>query len=114
MENFATRLAEANLLTKTDFDDKLKNSNKKAASSNQSIYYMKMKLNASWQLKKLQTFDSSLFIGQTTLLNISSGLLYFKKTWRYWKIVSWKSKDLSTKELSTPTTTDNSISPSIS
>ena len=35
--------------------------------------------------------------------------LYFN--WE--KVVSWKSKDLSTENLTTPTTTDDSISPSI-
>ena len=52
-ENFAARLAQANLaykndianfVKKTDFDDKLKNLNKKLAQINQNIYQLKMSL----------------------------------------------------------------------
>ena len=36
-ENFATRLAQANLVTKTDFDDKLKNFTKKLTQTKRNI-----------------------------------------------------------------------------
>ena len=72
--------------------------------------------------KKLQTFDSSFFIGQSYLFNDGAQLyLIFQPLYYTLKIlgdiekfVSWKSKGLSTKKLTTPTTTDNSLSPSIS
>ena len=52
---FAARLKQANLLTKTDFDDKLK-------SFNQKINSNKTKnLLVEDELKKLQTFDSIYF-----------------------------------------------------
>ena len=41
-ENFAARLALANLVTKTDFDDKLINLNKKLTQTKQNIYQLKM------------------------------------------------------------------------
>ena len=54
-QNFAARLKQANLLTKTDFDDKLK-------SFNQKINSNKTKnLLVEDELKKLQTFDSIYF-----------------------------------------------------
>ena len=54
-QNFAARLKQANLLTNTDFDDKLK-------SLNQKINSNKTKnLLVEDELKKLQTFDSIYF-----------------------------------------------------
>ena len=86
-ENFASRLAQANLASKndivasvkkTDFDNKLKHL-KKEITSNKTKHTL-----VENEFKKLQTFNSCLFIGQsTTLLNISNNLLYFKKTRRY-------------------------------
>ena len=43
-ENFAARLALENLVTKTDFDDKLINLNKKLTQTKQKIYQLKMNL----------------------------------------------------------------------
>ena len=40
-ENFAARLALENLVTKTDFDDKLINLNKKLTQTKQNIYQLK-------------------------------------------------------------------------
>ena len=71
-ENFPARLAQANLATKsdivnfvdkTDFDDKLKNLNKKVT-SNKTKH-----LPVANELKNLQTFDSSLFTGQSYFNN---------------------------------------------
>ena len=39
---FTARLAQANLLTKTDFDDKLRSLNQKITQIRQSIYLLKM------------------------------------------------------------------------
>ena len=71
-ENFVARLTQANLATnsdtgnfvkKTDFDDKLKSLNKKVTSNKTKHLLVKN------ELKKLQTFDSSLFIGQSYFNN---------------------------------------------
>ena len=67
-ENLAARLAQAdlasknniaNFVKKTDFDDKLKNLNKNVI-SNKSKHLL-----IENEFKKLQMFDSSLFIGQS-------------------------------------------------
>ena len=41
-ENFAARLKQANLVTKTDFDDKLKSLNQKLTQIKQNMYLLKM------------------------------------------------------------------------
>ena len=51
-ENFASRLKQANLVAKTDSDDKLKSLNQKN-NSNKTKYLL-----AENELQKLQTFDS--------------------------------------------------------
>ena len=70
-ENFLARFAQANLATKsdiasflnkTDFDDKLKNLNKKVTSNKAKQFLVEN------ELKKLQTFNSSLFFYQSKLL----------------------------------------------
>ena len=41
-ENFAARLAQGNLVTKTDFDDEMKNLNKKINSNKTNLCLLKM------------------------------------------------------------------------
>ena len=68
---------------------------------------------------KLQILDSSLFIGQSyffrdgvQLYLVFQPLYYTLKTLSHSeKVVSWKSKALSTEKLTTPFTTGNSLSP---
>ena len=55
---FNARLAQANLITKTDFDTKLSSLNRKVT-ANKSNYLL-----IENELKKLKTFDSSYFIGK--------------------------------------------------
>ena len=43
-ENFAARLKQANLVNKTDFDNQLKNLNKKLLQINQNMHLLKMNL----------------------------------------------------------------------
>ena len=57
-ENFKARLAQANLVTKTDFDDKLQNLNRKVTS------YKTEHLIGENELKKLQKFDAAYFRGK--------------------------------------------------
>ena len=42
VENFAARLNQVNLITKADFDDKLKSLNQKLSKTKQNIYLLKM------------------------------------------------------------------------
>ena len=71
-ENFAARLAQTNLASKnhianfsrkTDFGDKIKNLNKKVT-SNKTKHLLVESV-----LKKLQTFDSSIFVSQSYFYN---------------------------------------------
>ena len=72
-------------------------------------------------MKKLQTFDSSPFIGQSyfsndelQLYSILQPLCYtLKRLGDSEKVVPWKCNGLSTEKLTAPTTTDNNLSPSI-
>ena len=57
-ENFAARLKQANVITKTDFDDKLKSLNQKI-NLNKTKYFL-----LENEFKKVKTFDSSYFIGK--------------------------------------------------
>ena len=85
-ENFTARLAQANLITKTDFDAKMPNLDRKITS-----------------LKKLETFDSIYFCGKSHFEDDGTqNYLVFQPMYRYFKtIVSggnrkyiyyWKSK----------------------
>ena len=103
-ENFAAGLAQANLarknyianfVKKTDFDDKLKNFDKKLLQIKQNILVEN-------ELKKLQRFDSSLFIGQS-YFNSNRAQLYLILQPLYYtlkrlddteRVVLWESKGL--------------------
>ena len=61
--NLASKNGIANFVKKTNFADKLKNLNKKVA-SNKSKHLL-----TENELKKLQTFDRSIFIGQNYFNN---------------------------------------------
>ena len=56
---FNARIAQANLIAKTDFDDKLSNLNRKIT-SNKTKHVLVQN-----EFKKLQTFDSSYFRGKS-------------------------------------------------
>ena len=102
----------AYFVKKTGFDDKLKNLKKKLPQIKHLL--------AEDELKKLQTFDSSLFFGQGYFFNdglqlylIFQPLYYTLKTLSNSEKVIWKSKGLSAKELAVPTTADNNLLPTI-
>ena len=57
-ENFAVRLAQADLITKTDFDTKLSSLNRKIMSDKTKHLLVKN------ELKKLKTFDSIYYCGK--------------------------------------------------
>ena len=88
---FNTRIAQASLITKTDFDAKLSNLNRNITAN---------KLLVENKLDKLKTFDSSYFIGKSHFEEDGiQNHLVFQPITRYFKIlpntnyiISWKSK----------------------
>ena len=77
------RLAQANLIKKTDFDANPSRLNKKT-SSNKSKY-----LHVENELKKLKTFYSSYFIGKSHFEEDGTqNYLVFQPMYRYFKIIA--------------------------
>ena len=110
-ENFSARLSRANLVTKTDFDDKLKSLNQKLNSNKTKHLLIENKLT------KLQKFDSIYFRVKSHFEEDGTqNYLVFQPMCRYFKRVSGvgsdnyikfqKSKDLSDENITAPTTCD--------
>ena len=113
---FNARLAQANLVSKTDFDNKVSCLNNKIVANktkNGSIEN---------ELKELKTFDSSYFIGKSyfeedgtqNYLVFQPLNKYFKKIASTDHVSSWKSKGLSAETINPPSTFDNSLTPALS
>ena len=78
---FNARIAQANLVTKTDFDDKLSHRNRKIT-SNKTKHVL-----VGNELKKLKTFDLSYFIGKSHFEEDGTQYyLVFQPLFRYFKI----------------------------
>ena len=113
---FNVRLAQANLITKTDFDAKLSNLNRKIT-QNKSKHLL-----GENELNKLKTFDSGYFIGKSHFEEDGTqNYLVFQPMYRYFKMItntdyisSWKSKGLSAESIEPPATSDNSFTPALS
>ena len=122
-KNFAARLKQANLASKTDIasfvrktdiDNKLSGFNKRI-NSNKTKYVL-----VENELKKLKTFDSSLFIGQS-YFNNDGAQLYLKFQPIYKTITTfpglkntmseWESKGLSNEKFRPPYTVNKILSP---
>ena len=112
-------LAQANLITKTDFDAKLL-SLKRTITSNESKH-----LPVENELKKLKTFDSSYFIGKSHFEEDGTqNNLVFQPMYRYFKKIAgvgigsyicyWKSKESSDEKISSIKTSNHSITPNLS
>ena len=109
------RLAQANLLTKTDFDAKLLSLNRKITKNKSKHLLFENELN------KLKIFDSDYFIGKSHFRKDGTqNYLVFQRMYRYFKmttntdyISSWKSKGLSAESIKPPTTSDNSFNPAL-
>ena len=111
---FNARLAQANLITNTDFDAKL-------SSLDRKITLNKTKhLLVENELKKLKTFDSSYFIGKSHFEeNSTQNYLVFHPIQRYFKrilnvgydnyVYYWKSKGLSDETISSIKKSDYGI-----
>ena len=96
-ENFAARLTQENLVTKTDLDIKLISPNRKINSNKTKHVFVEN------ELKKLQAFDSSHFLGKSHFgEGGTQNYLGFQPMYRYFKkiigvgngeyIYFWKSK----------------------
>ena len=113
---FNARLAQANLVTKTDLDN--------------SVSYLDSKIDTNKtknesienKFKKLRTFDSSYFRGKSHFEEDGTqNYLVFQAINRYFKVIantqyisSWKSKGLSAASITPPATSDNSLAPALS
>ena len=110
------RLYEANLITKTDFDAKLLNLNKKVTANKSKNLLVENESN------KLKTFDLSYFIGKRYFEEDGAkNYLLFQPINKYFKVIantdyvsSWKSKGLSAETIKPPTRSDNSLTPEVS
>ena len=115
-ESFAARLAQANLVTKTDFDDKLIILNKKVTSNKTKHLLVEN------QLEKLETFDSVYFPGKSHFEeNSKQNYLVFRAIQRYFKrtdgvgngtyVYYRKSKGLSDEKINSIKTSDFGLTP---
>ena len=113
---FNARLAQANLIAKTDFDAKLSSLNGKIT-SNKSKHLL-----IESELKKLKTFDSSYFIGKSHFEEDGTqNYLVFQPMYRYFKIIAgvgngsyiyyWQSKGLSDERINSITASNYSVTP---
>ena len=117
-ENFKARLAEADLVTKTDFDTKLQDISKKITSN-------KIKhLLVEHELKKLETFDLSYFRGKCHFEeDATQNYLVFQPMQKYFKRIAgvgsgnyiyiWKSKGLPDEKINSNTASNHSITPEL-
>ena len=113
---FNARLAQANLITKTDFDAKLSSLNRKIT-SNKSKHLL-----VENELKKLKTFDSIYFRGKSHFEEDGTQeYLVFQPMQRYFKRIAgvgngnhiyyWKSKGLSDERINSIKTSNYGITP---
>ena len=111
---FNARLAQANLITKTDFDAKLSSLNRKITSNKTKHLLVENELN------KLKTFDSSYFIGKSHFEEDGTqNYLVFQPMHRYFKQIAgvgngnyiyyWKSKGLSDQRINSIRMSNHSI-----
>ena len=104
------------MITKTDFDAKLSNINRKITTNKSKNLLVEN------ELKKLKTFGSSYFIGKSHFeKDGTQNYLVFQPLNKYFKVIanidyvsSWKSKGLSAEYIKPPTTSDNSLTPTLS
>ena len=109
------RLAQANLLTKTDFHAKLPSLNRKILQNKSKHLLVESELN------KLKTFDSSYFNSQSYFEeDCRPNYLVFQPINKYFKlngntlhILSWQPKGLSSESITPPSVIDNLLNPSL-
>ena len=104
---FNARLAQANVITKTDFDAKLSGLNKKITSNKTKHLFVEN------QLKKIEKFDAAYFRGKNYFEEDGrQNYLVFQPVYKYFekpgdKVSSWKSKGLSDEKIIFTTTSTN-------
>ena len=112
-ENFPARLKHANLVTKTDFDDKLKNLHQRI---NLNIT---KHLRVENELKKVKTFNLSHFRGRNHFENDGTKNYlvfqpiynYFRRTVKTNQVVEWKSRELADEHIKIPPASSNVFEP---
>ena len=114
---FNVRLAQANFITKTDFDSTLLSLNQKITKNKTKYLLVKN------DLDKLKNFDWSYFICKSHFEgDVVQNYLVFQPIVRYFKVntitttsyvSSWKSKGLSAETIKPPTGSDNSLTPEL-
>ena len=112
---FHARIAQVNLITKTDFDATLSSLNRKITANKTKHLLVENKLN------KLKTFDMSYFIGKSHFEEDGTqNCLVFQTIFRYFKVIAntdyvseWKSKGLSNKSIRAISTSDDSLMPNL-
>ena len=113
---FNARLAQANLIPKTDFDAKL-SSLKRKVTANKTKHLL-----VENELKKLETFDSSYFIGKSHFQEDGTQkYLVFQPMYRYFKriggvgngnyIYYWQSKRLSDEKINSIAASGSGVVP---
>ena len=113
---FTARLAQANLVTKTDFEAKLSSLNRKIT-LNKSKHLL-----VENELKKLKTFISIYYRGKNHFEEDGTqNYLVFHPLNKYFKVIastnyvsSWKSKGLSDENIAAPSTRDYKLNPKLS
>ena len=96
---FTARLAQADLITETDFDNKLQSRDKKINSNKTKNLLVEN------ELKKLEKFDAAYFRGNFFFDGDGTQNLVFQLMYKYFAIVdnktsSWESKGLSNERIS--------------
>ena len=112
---FNARLAQVNLITKTDFNAKLLSLNRKITQNKSKHLLVENVLNT------LKSFDSRYFIGKSHFgEDGTQNYLVFQPMYKYFTMItntdyvsSWKSKGLSSESFKSPTTSDNSVAPAL-
>ena len=108
---FNARIAQANSVAKTYFNNTVSNLDGKIAGNKAKNESMKN------ELKKLKTFDSSYFVGKSHFEEHgtqSSLVLQLKVIAKTVYVSSWKSKGLSAETIKPTATSDNSLTPALS
>ena len=103
------------MITKTDFDAKLSSLNRKITQNKTKHSLVEN------EFKKLETFDSSYYIGKSHFdEDGAQNYLVFQPINKYFKVITntdyvslWKSKGLSSESIKPPTTSDNSLTPTL-